>query len=102
MAWKTLYVTGRFGFDEALLDRLERSDIDFLTGSFNLEGTYLFWVPEDFNVRDLKRLLGARIVFKYRMRFFFAIDAFVSSRDHGKRTNGFTSDQEQMFRELNN
>jgi hypothetical protein len=101
MAWKTLYVTGRAGFDAAILHYLERSDIHFLTGSFNAHDTYLFWVTNHFVLQDLKKAIGGKVIFKYRMRFFFEVDAFLSSRDMGKQGHRFTTDQEAMFRDLN-
>jgi hypothetical protein len=101
MAWRTLYVTGKTGFDTTVLRYLERLDIHFLTGSFNADDTYLFWVTNHFVLQDFKKAIGSKIIFKYRMRFFFEVDAFLSSRDTGKRSHYFTTDQEAMFRELN-
>ena len=100
MAWKTLYVTGRTGFDLELVNRLKRSSEDFLTGSFNSNGTYLFWIADNFAVGDLKKIVGGKSIFKYRMRFFLKADAFVSHRDQGKMIHRFTAGQEQMFRDL--
>jgi hypothetical protein len=101
MAWKTLYVTGRPGFDRELLSSLEKTDSHYLTGSFNDDNTYLFWVTESFEVQKLKYAIGSKVLFRYRLRFFFGVDAFISSRDLGKRNHQFTSVQEQMFRDLN-
>ena len=101
MAWKTLYVTGRSGFDGELVNKLKRSGEDFLTGSFNSDGTYLFWITDNFVLKSLKRIVGGKTIFKYRMRFFLGIDAFVTFRDKDKERHGFTADQEQMFRDMN-
>lgn len=100
MAWKTLYATGRSGFDLELVNRLKRSGEDFLTGSFNAEGTYLFWITDNFALRNFKKILGGKMIFKYRMRFFLGADAFVSYKDNRKTNHKFTPDQEQMFRDL--
>lgn len=100
MAWKTLYVTGRSGFDLELVNRLKRSGEDFLTGSFNSQGTYLFWISDNFALRSLKKVIGGKAIFKFRMRFFQRIDAFVAYQEKDKRSHGFTPMQEQMFRDL--
>jgi hypothetical protein len=100
MAWKTLYVTGRSGFDLELIHRLKRSGEDFLTGSFNTDGTYLFWITDNFVLRKLKKIIGGKTIFKYRMRFFLGIDAFVSFRNREKPGHNFTPDQEESFRNL--
>jgi hypothetical protein len=72
-----------------------------MTGSFNEDNTYLFWITDDLVLYDLRKSIGSKIIFKYRIRFFSAIDAFMSSKESGKRNHSFTSDQEHMFRELN-
>ena len=90
MAWKTLYVTGRPGFDFELINRLKRSGEDFLTGSFNTDGTYLFWITDNFALRSLKKLVGGKSIFKYRIRFFLRIDAFVTFTNKSKEKHGLT------------
>jgi hypothetical protein len=100
IGWKTLYITGRSEFDQIVLDYLKKLEIDFMTGSFNEEGLYLLWVAENFDLKLLKRAIGGKVIFRYRLRFFFNVNSFVTSIDKGKRRHHFTPDQEQMFRNL--
>jgi hypothetical protein len=101
MAWKTLYVTGRTGFDSELVNKLDRSGQDFLTGSFNSDGTYLFWVTDNFVLATLKKIVGGKTIFKFHMRFFLGIESFAAYNDKNTTRHRFSPEQEQVFRELN-
>ncbi|HEY0653316.1 MAG TPA: hypothetical protein VGD65_09315 [Chryseosolibacter sp.] len=98
--WNTLYVAGRSGFTAVLINALMVSGEDFLTGSFDADGVYLFWVPENFSLPKLKATLGPGIVFKYRLRFFDNIDSFTMFSKKNYYNNKLTAAQEQMFRDL--
>ena len=98
MAWNTLYVTGRSGFTAELIEALNFSREEFLTGSYDINGVYLFWVTEKFSIDNLKLILGGHAIFKYRIRFFDDIETYTLSS--GKNySNGLTPEQEQMFRD---
>lgn len=99
MAWNTLYVTGRSGFTRELIDALVYSGEDFLTGSFDADDVYLFWVRKDFSLSRLKTSLGGRLIFKYRMRFFENIDTYTMFSGKNYYDNRLTPEQEQMFRD---
>lgn len=101
MTWKIVYVTGREGFDEELATNLRGSEINFLPGSFDAEGTYLVWVTEDALLADIKKTVGTRTIFKYRMRFFPTVIDLQAARGKRKAKYEFTAEQESMFRELN-
>lgn len=101
MVWKTLYTTGRVGSDRVVNGFLRKLKIEFITGSFNQEGTYLFWVTDNFDLKRFRRKIGGKMTFRYRLRFFFSVDSFIAFRDKEEKNHGFTPDQEQMFRDLN-
>lgn len=98
--WNTLYVTGRSGFTAVLTDALIMSGEDFLTGSYDADGVYLFWVANGFSLNKLKASLGPGIIFKYRLRFFDNIDTFSMFSKRNYYDNRLTPEQEQMFRDL--
>jgi hypothetical protein len=100
MAWRTLYVAGREGFNHVLTEGLHESGEDYLTGSFNSDGTYLFWVTDTFDLDNLKSTIGSRKLFKFRIRFFTDIDMFKWFMTRSARSHRFTAAQEQMFRDL--
>lgn len=100
MGWETLYVTGRSGFTSELVDGLNKSGEDFLTGSYDENGVYLFWVTEHFALAKLKAVLGCKMIFRYRLRFFSDIGTFTLFTQKN-RNNNLTAEQEQTFRDFN-
>jgi hypothetical protein len=74
MNWITIYVRGKEGFELEVLRHLQKSDISFLPGSDHVEGIGLYWVNEATPIRDFKKAIGAKTIFKYRLDFFFELD----------------------------
>jgi hypothetical protein len=76
MGWGTLYVYGKPGFEQEVLDQLEHSSIGFMPGSMSGEQNIaLYWVDERTSMRDFKKAIGSEIVFKYRLRFFNSLES---------------------------
>lgn len=100
-AWRTLYITGRPGCDQVVNSCLTRQKIDFITGSFDQKGTYLFWVTDTFDLKRFRWAIGGELTFRYRLRFYFSVDSFIAFRDKEEKNHHFTPDQEQMFRDMN-
>jgi hypothetical protein len=97
MAWTTLYITGKPDFKEEVLHNLESSKISFLPGSDPDENLFLIWVDETLPLRDLKKAIGSKTVFKYRLQFFTSLTQPLT-----KATNEtFTAREEDMIREMN-
>ena len=82
MNWKTVYIVGRDKFCDDVLKHLERSGIDFMKGyDSQTQGQdhELFWIPESMSMRTLKEAIGAKTVFKYRLRFFESLEQFIET-----------------------
>jgi len=82
MNWKTVYIVGKDRFCEDVKKHLERSGIDFMKGYDSQEAAQdheLFWVPEDMSIRTLKESIGAKTVFKYRLRFYESLEQFIET-----------------------
>jgi hypothetical protein len=101
MSWITLYVSGRTGIELQLNRFMTKSGSDFLSGTVNEQGLLLYWVKQDFQLHKMKVAIGSKLLFRFRMRFFFSADTFTTARSKNKRLPYFTEDQEQMFREMN-
>jgi hypothetical protein len=101
MNWTTLYISGRPGANVCMTSFLTESKFEFLAGTTDEEGMILFWVPDNFKVRKLKEAIGSKLLFKFRMRFFFSVDTFNTERSRNERRPYFTEDQERMFRDMN-
>ena len=97
MAWTTLYITGKPDFKEEVLQNLESSDISFLPGSDADENLFLVWVDENLPLRDFKKAIGSKTVFKYRLQFFTTLTQHQT--EVNKET--LTPREEAMIREMN-
>ncbi len=99
MSWNTIYITGKAGFKEEVLESLEGSDFSFMPGSTgNEQDVSLFWIDENFPLRDFKKAIGSKIVFKYRLQFFSSLEEL--QRQQEKNTS-LTPREEAMIREMN-
>lgn len=79
VGWTTIYINGRAGAEKEILDNLKHSAFSFMPGYANEKGLILFWVDESESLRSFKKAIGAKTIFKYRLRFFASVEAFVES-----------------------
>lgn len=97
MSWTTLYITGKPNFKEDILHNLDKSEISFLHGSTEGENDLvLLWVDENLPLRDLKKAIGSKIVFKYRLHFFTSL----SQRQAQEKKEPLTPREQAMIREM--
>lgn len=80
MGWVTVYIRGKSGFKPDVLRHLESARVSFLPGFANEKGVDLYWIPEDLTIRDFKKAIGAKTVFKYRLRFYASVEEFVETK----------------------
>lgn len=97
MSWNTVYVNGRKGFSEVILPELSRS---WLRGTVepNLN-LVMFWLNEDSGLRELKRAIGSRMIFKYRLRFFTDLEEYIQS-ESVKNYTGFSVREVQLIAQM--
>lgn len=80
MGWVTVYIRGKSGFKSDVQHQLEHARIDYLPGFANERGVALYWIPEDLSLRDFKKAIGAKTVFKHRLKFFTSVEEFVETK----------------------
>jgi hypothetical protein len=98
MSWNTLYITGKVGFKEKVLENLD-SDLPIMPGSTgNDQDIILLWVDENLPLRKLKKAIGSKIVFKYRLRFFPTLEELQSLQS---KDTSLTDREEAMIRKMN-
>lgn len=94
MNWTTIYITGRHGFQEEVLKKLEHSDLSFMPGYVdNTTATVthdLYWLNDQTDLREMKKAVGSKLVWKYRLRFYPSLEAFLQSQDKSAKANEFT------------
>jgi hypothetical protein len=102
MNWNTIYITGKRGFEKEVLHNLEHSDIGFMPGSMSeLDNCSLFWVDEKETLRDFKKGIGGKTIFKYRLRFYNSLEEANQVLTKSK-TEELTPQEVAMIREMNN
>jgi hypothetical protein len=80
MGWVTVYIRGKNGFKSDVLHELDRSRVDVLPGNANERGVALYWIPEDLSLRDFKKAIGAKTIFKHRLKFYMTVEEFVENK----------------------
>jgi len=76
MTWTTLYINGRLGFKEAIMDKLAHTSRFYLPGTADSENDLLlYWIDSELPLRDFKNEIGSKLIFKYRLRFHFSVPA---------------------------
>lgn len=102
MGWSTLYIHGKPGCGQDVLDKLERSSIGFMPGSMSGEqNVTLYWVDERTTMRDFKKAIGSEIVFKYRLRFFNSLESLHEFQDQQIRSkDSFTPQEQALIRKM--
>jgi hypothetical protein len=92
MNWNTIYISGKPGFEKELQRKLDRADLPLMNGSSPLpDGTCLYWVAEQLPLRELKKAIGADLIWKYRLRFSAAI------QEHSHEAEPFTEWEQKMI-----
>ena len=77
MGWTTVYIKGKSGFEEEVLERLNGSDFPFMPGASSEKGLMLCWIPDTASLRSFKQEIGSKIVFRYRLRFYTTVEALI-------------------------
>ena len=98
MSWNTLYITGKEGFKEKVLENLDL-DLPIMPGSTGSDqDIILLWIDESLPMRNLKKAIGSKIVFRYRLQFFNSLEEWQQAQ--GNATS-LTDREETMIREMN-
>ena len=84
MGWITVYITGRSDFREEVLKKLDGSDINFMPGNIgaasDMDTHDLYWLDERVDIRKFRQAIGSKLIWKYRLRFFTSLEAFIESQ----------------------
>ncbi len=99
MAWHTIYITGNGDFRAEVRKRLEYADPRFMPGYIEntsaLDTHDLYWLDGRNNMRAFKEAIGAKLIWKYRLRFFNTLEAFLeyeNAKDQ-KKNEEFTPEE---------
>jgi len=102
MDWITIYITGEEGFKHEVAKRLDHSDLEFMPGYIgNATGTTdhdMYWVNKEVDLRTFKLAIGAKTIWKYRVRVYASLEEFITSQN--KENNSFTASDLKLIQEM--
>jgi hypothetical protein len=105
MGWVTIYITGKEDFREDVRKKLEDSDLNLMPGyNGGSSGdtalfTDLYWTDEKITLRQVKEAVGSKLVWKYRLRFYESLEAFIESQNPKSKTE-FTAEERALLAEM--
>lgn len=101
MGWITIYITGKADFRDEVRKRLEGSHVNFMPGytgaSSDMDTHDLYWLDEKVNLRTFKEAIGSKLIWKYRLRFFSSLEAFIESQKNKKQTSELTEEENALL-----
>jgi hypothetical protein len=104
MNWNTLYITGRTDFRELVRKKLEHSRLAIMPGYLDASlgrGTYdLYWVDENVPLQEFKEAIGAKLIWKYRLRFYPNLEEFIEAVNGGRPSLEFTDEEQDLLENL--
>jgi hypothetical protein len=96
MNWTTIYITGRPDFQADVRRKVESSDLDFMPGYVDNSSSAvthdLYWLNDQTEIRELKEAVGSKLVWKYRLRFYNSLEAFLQAQDTAQKSAELTQD----------
>lgn len=69
--WTPVYITGKSGFGEVIENKLNDN---WVLGTAALLDGLMFWLPDVSLLRKFKEAVGAKLILKYRLRFFIDVE----------------------------
>jgi hypothetical protein len=100
MNWNTIYITGRDDFREEVRRKLDHTHLNYMPGYIDNSMTRimhdLFWLDESIDLRTFKEAIGSKLIWKYRLRFFTNLEAFVQSQNN-KDNDTLTKEELEMI-----
>jgi hypothetical protein len=101
MNWTTLYITGQSDFREDVSKKLENSKLDLMPGYLDnstANGFYdLYWIKDSLDIRKIKEAIGSKLIWKYRLRFYRELEAFLASENETSSSTEFTKEEQTMM-----
>lgn len=103
MSWTTIYITGKTDFREEVRKKLEHSNQRYMPGfidsSSDAETHDLYWLDGRTTLASFKHAIGAKLIWKHRMRFYPSLETFLASQQT-KKEAGFSTREQEMIAQM--
>ena len=105
MGWITIYITGKDDFREDVREKLESADLRTMPGYIGGPPSGeafadMYWVDEKIRLREVKEVIGSKLIWKYRLRFYESLEAFIESQNPKKNSTEFTPEENALLAEM--
>ena len=76
--------------------KLEHSNLDYMPGY--VDNTIapvthdLYWLNDQTELREMKEAIGSKLVWKYRLKFYTNLEAFIQTQDNTAKAVELTQD----------
>ena len=95
-----VYIIGNPGFVELLNKELEDNTL-YIRGQAAIEvpgkEVQLFWIGNRNKLREFKRAIGADLVWKYRLNFYFDLEKFTKDTN---TTDEWSADEKALMKKV--
>ena len=104
MDWNNIYITGQPGFKREVSRKLEYSDLSYMPGYLgSTPGDIdhdMYWVDKETELRDFKQGIGAKLIWKYRLRFYTSLEALHATRENSLYSTALTQREQNLIEEM--
>ena len=95
-----VYIVGNPGFVEILNKELHDNSL-YIRGQATVEvpekEVQLYWISSRKKLREFKRAVGADLVWKYRLNFYFDLDKFTQESD---QSDEWSADEKALMKKV--
>ncbi|HBK87120.1 MAG: hypothetical protein U0289_14355 [Cyclobacteriaceae bacterium] len=103
MSWTTVYISGTTDFRDDVRRKLAHSDQRTMPGyieNYPGEATHdLYWIDDRSTLKSFKEAIGAKLIWKHRLRFYESLEAFHAAMP-GTTTSEFSQREREMIEEM--
>ena len=104
MEWNNIYITGNPGFKWEVSRKLDSSDLDFmpgyLGGSSGDADHDMYWVDKEVDIKSFKLAIGAKAIWKYRIRFYTSLEELSTNQSTNQSTTLLTQAEKDLIDEM--
>lgn len=104
MDWNNIYIVGNPGFKKDVARKLEHSELKYMPGYLSNESGAtdydMYWVDKDLSLRDFKDAIGAKYIWRHRIRFYDSLEKFIASQNSGNNKDQLTDQDNALMNEM--
>lgn len=104
MNWNTIYITGNTDFWEDVNHKLSGASVNHMVGTLEQlpDGVSrgLYWLGEGESLDDFKRAVGAKLIWKYRLRFQAEEETSLTQNQNTTARERFTERERSLIQKM--